>query len=1081
MKKSIKIITAFLLAALLASVLGLSALALKSDYSKPGAQTLTELSAPGVLKEIFNIDLLPVEEEYLSLYGDYELVYGSNIPASYATVANDTAAKKISVIAKEYSYVATNGVKVLWLPVSAKFDDVTAEFTKNTLGYVAEFDFEGEDPEASVLITYSTELTVSAAVLNELLNKAYNDALSWKSYIANAEAEYESALQKYNEASESYAQYLVALDEYNTAKALYSAYLKDKRIYDERLKAYNDYLSELAEYEAELEIYEVYEAALAKYNSDYALYQQYLTDKANYDKNLAAYNLYVENHAKVVSQLAIIDGTKKYSTSLNRSVYDAILGETVSKVIDNKDAIANSATGIDGAIIDKAGLATENLRALYATYFSLSGEAQRYTYYALNYESWRDNFVNLFKVLDKLYKYPEVRFALGEYGIQTKFEILLAQLYYVANALSDTPIKNYDGTATYDSNYKINPLTEIKPLARLENVEYMADTNAATPLKDGYPTAVKKPTLTEVAEPTRPTQVMRPTAPDPVGDPGDPPTELIKPTEPDIVSPPGKEPTPYVPDGVISALIAAYDANELSLRAQVTASKKLRADITLNKKIFNSEICTVLFRDTDGTLLESVEVEKGTYAEYSGALPEKAADAAATYTFCGWQDADGNIQSLDAVEHSLELYPAFTPTYKSYKITWIVGESVTVSDALYGTLPEYDGTPFLPDSENKEYVFKGWNKEIAEVTADTTYVAEFDVRYVLALSDGTGAAFSYNEDGDLCVDLGKSYDTELKVSLLLSKLAERGSLTVKSRLYTLYFSFSDVISMHEAEVCTIRVENVKSGNGNKFSVTLLDDQGDLVPLTATLTVKCSVEDEGAFSVYTLSDGERISARYKLEDGNITLVCNSGNTYYTATEYSVNLLPSDRVTLSADKLSCPVGETVKISVLCPVGAVIDGVYVIDASGEKIYLSGDSFVMSAGGVSVGVEFHYLTYTVSFVSDGKVISTATCYYGELPIEPPAPEKVTDGKYTYEFIGWSTVVSEVTEDVTYTAIYKATPVPEKENNGELQISDGVLKIIVAAAVAVGYFALVILPVTVITVVKTVRNKRRKKPKKEQ
>lgn len=1083
MKKTAKIIAFMLFAVILLSVSVLSALALKSDYSKPGATSITSLGAPEVLKGIFGIELSEAEENYLTLYGDYELIYGSNIPASYATVAYDESLGMLAVTAKQYSYTATNGVKVIWRPSSARIADGEAvPLVENSLGYTAMLGFDGRDEDAAVSITYTTELSVSATILNGLLNKSYTDGESWKKFLENAEAEYKQALEKFESDSKNYTDYLKALEDYKSALALYNAYLKDKRIYDEKLGEYNDYLKALDDYEAALKIFNDYEAALIKYNSDYALYQQYLTDKANYDKNLAAYKQYVEKHKIALSHIAIIDGMKSYSTSLNRSVYDAIMGDTVTKVIDNKDAIANSATGVDGAIVDAAGTATENIRLLYKEYFALKDEAQKYSYYALSYESWRDNFTSLMRALDKLYTYPKVRFALGEQGIQTKYEILLAQLFYVVNALSDEPVKNYDGKAYFDSSYVINPLTEIKPLARLEYSVYMVDTGAAKPLKDGYPTPVKEPVLTEVFEPTKPTYVTKPTAPTLVENPGDAPTEVAEPTAPTEVKEPGNEPKPYAPSDEIKELIAAFDRGEIVQREKCTEAKKLSVSVTLNKRVFNPGACTVVFKNTYGEILSTVEVEKGTYAEYSGELPTKPDDSAATYKFVGWQDIEGNIQSLDAVESSMELYPAFVPTYKTYKVTWVVGDNAVTEDVTYGEIPEYEGTPSIPEKENRIYAFTGWNKEITPVSGNAIYIAQFSVSYVVTMSNGDTPGFSYEDNGDLTIDMGKSYDTSVNLSLLLPRHAEKGALTVKSQLYTLEFSYSDVIAMEAAGVSEVRVNNVKSSGGIRLSVDFVSKGRSLsVPLRAGISVKCDVDDVGAFSVYTLEGATRVPVNYKLNDGYLTLSCVDGNTYYTATEYSVNLLFTEPIAVKLSGNSFSVGDTVEIFAVAPAGVSLDGVYVIDAAGNKTYLTDDSFVMTKGGISVGVDYHYYTYTVTFVSDGKIVSTAEYTYGEYPEKPPAPPKASDGKYTYEFLGWNREIVAVNGDATYTAVYKSTPIPivEKPDDG-LQISDGVLEIIVAAAVALGYLLLVFLPVSIISATKLIMRKRRKLPKKE-
>lgn len=64
--------------------------------------------------------------------------------------------------------------------------------------------------------------------------------------------------------------------------------------------------------------------------------------------------------------------------------------------------------------------------------------------------------------------------------------------------------------------------------------------------------------------------------------------------------------------------------------------------------------------------------------------------------------------------------------------------------------------------------------------------------------------------------------------------------------------------------------------------------------------------------------------------------------------------------------------------------------------------------------------INYTVTFVSEGKVLSTKTNYkYGKNVTVPEDPTKEADMTYTYEFAGWDKEVTPVTEDVTYTAVF--------------------------------------------------------------
>ena len=62
------------------------------------------------------------------------------------------------------------------------------------------------------------------------------------------------------------------------------------------------------------------------------------------------------------------------------------------------------------------------------------------------------------------------------------------------------------------------------------------------------------------------------------------------------------------------------------------------------------------------------------------------------------------------------------------------------------------------------------------------------------------------------------------------------------------------------------------------------------------------------------------------------------------------------------------------------------------------------------------------VSWVVEGETVETKACKKGERPKYTGAtPSKAETSRYTYEFSGWTPEISEATEDVTYTAQFKA------------------------------------------------------------
>ena len=139
------------------------------------------------------------------------------------------------------------------------------------------------------------------------------------------------------------------------------------------------------------------------------------------------------------------------------------------------------------------------------------------------------------------------------------------------------------------------------------------------------------------------------------------------------------------------------------------------------------EVYSVTLKNYDGTVLATENVSYGSLPQYS-ATPEKPSDAQYTYAFSKWVDEAGNDASLSNIDKNVTLTATFTSTLRSYKIIFKNGEQVLKEDDVnYGTLPAAPTeTPTKEADAQYTYTFKGWDKEIAEVTGEATYNAEFD-------------------------------------------------------------------------------------------------------------------------------------------------------------------------------------------------------------------------------------------------------------------------------------------------------------------------------------------------------------------
>ena len=148
---------------------------------------------------------------------------------------------------------------------------------------------------------------------------------------------------------------------------------------------------------------------------------------------------------------------------------------------------------------------------------------------------------------------------------------------------------------------------------------------------------------------------------------------------------------------------------------------------------FNSTLRSykITFKNGEQVLKEET-VNYGTLPAAPTETPTKEADAQYTYTFKGWD------KEIAEVTGEATYNAEFTPTLRSYKITFKNGEQVLKEETVdYGTIPAAPETNPTKgyDSEN-HYSFKGWDKEIAEVTGEAVYNAQFNAeKHVYTVDD----------------------------------------------------------------------------------------------------------------------------------------------------------------------------------------------------------------------------------------------------------------------------------------------------------------------------------------------------------
>ena len=161
--------------------------------------------------------------------------------------------------------------------------------------------------------------------------------------------------------------------------------------------------------------------------------------------------------------------------------------------------------------------------------------------------------------------------------------------------------------------------------------------------------------------------------------------------------------------------IGWYNENEEKVEYPITVTK----DITLHSK-YEINKYTVTFNDEDRITTKEVN--------YNAKVEPVTNQGKTGYTFKYWSKEKGgeeyNFNS--EITENITLYAIYninkyTVTFKNYD-----GSTLQEETLEYGTLPKYKGeAPTREKTKEYTYTFKGWDKEITEVTNNQEYKATY--------------------------------------------------------------------------------------------------------------------------------------------------------------------------------------------------------------------------------------------------------------------------------------------------------------------------------------------------------------------
>ena len=1037
-----------------------------SDYNAGviGSDGNKTYKSAAILEKYLEETLSDSEKAFLDEFATFELSYDDIINTSKVDIAYDDG--KLTVIAAKYSYITENGREFAWNPDYVNFNGQKYDFFDSNGDKKAEIITTEPADKSEIKVAYKSDTYISGSDLNLILNLYRN---------------------------------LTEYAEYTEDMALYDAYVFEVRIYEDLKAKYNAYLAAKAEYENLSYIYNNYDEVKKKFSEEYQLYNEYLAKLEGFEAENAKYQAYLEKYNAVRKQLDAVELIDVKMTSLERTIYSAVMGGTVDQVLARKNEIILA--GVDEKDVDLAGEATERVRNLMKGYKACKTEEEKYAYYVQNYNDFCESFLLLTQKLDVLYRNVMVRGFIVAKGRNEKYIILVSQLALISNAFIDGEIRDSKGKIAYNSTWKIDG----KTISEILGKNYFTDTDSGTPISTGYPKEVKKPDDIVVVEkpilPPRPDNP--PEAPIAVKDPGEAPTAVAKPEIPEIL----KNTTPeYVKEKVLSIYRNLTDTEKSGYADEYRTSKvptlrdyisdageaKLTFETAVIKKYGAKQVKVTFNARTKNEYQDyyseyTINVDEFTPVTFEGKMTTIYEDGEGRHSFVGWKVKDDENAKLDLrlgfAEGEVVLEPMYELVPAYYDVIWVVDGIVykteSVASNALPTPPTV--TPTKADIGNKMYKFIGWKNGNGQTVdtfnspvSNTVYTADFEEHYIVPLGLGKGAEI-FDDGQNIVCDASASMEKTLNISELVKRISGKRSLTLITPFGELKFTISDVIDMNSCSLSYIKVDYWSDRKTAEYCVEFLDSEQNPIEkqFSVLVSFKCPITSMDNMVMTTGENENSANVPYEYSDSYVSFRATAGRKYILnkfEKTYNVIAIPNDLADLTVSRDYGKAGDEITVTVTPKKESVeITEISVTDPEGNVICSETEnlsfSFNLTESDVNVVVKAKVKMYTVTFTANGKIISVLEIEHGAEVVPPTAPVINPDKEYSYKFTGWDKEIKPATEDVEYKAVYEKTAL-KNEDGAEVKpgTSPTLLRNIIYIAVAVVIFVVIGFVVWLIT-----------------
>ena len=1108
------------------------------DYSNPSSSKI-EYTASEFIELLTGEKVSEVEAEYIDSVLGEAFAYSDSVPQKNVEVEyyNNTltvVAKKFEYASAMGNVVWTPAElifneKTSTMQYSAENDEysVVLKYVEEGEGvdvsvrYVCSIPLDSEITDAykNYAYDYALDLWNEKREYESTLEKYNNDYAAYQQYLKD--------LEQYQSDYSLWQQYLLDKAKYDADYAEYLKYEEDMRKYASDFQKYNDYIAAEAAYQLQLQAYKDYLAAAERYDSDYKKYEEYMAVIARVQTKLEVMDSIFISDSNGAQLYASLMGGSVDTVLANRDLLISVGGCNPQDIIN----AGESTEALRKLLTEYKSLAT--IEEKYA-YYSANYNDIKFNFtklYSSLYTLYQNPVVKAgFKIQDeaKGKQYRFMQFVAQLFVISTGLDDDMQRFDWKIEG-EDKVVNGNIVTETYGYGVLLERCQRPTDSNNADPSDLTLPTKVEEPqipqveTEPVLPTPVDMPIKPDtVEEPDEVAFVGEPEPIDEVSDPGRAPDEkYYTPLQLSLIA--------AIDDGTIAQRkvgdshtlrFETYVSKRVSLQNKCIVTfydydgKTVLATYELDKGekiVYDKELPSRAsskgydysfdsWKNDDGERVEP-DVAEGRYmtfyASYSssiksytvtwivdgntiaetyqyGAYPEykgtvaKDADAQYYYYFAGWSDGIKKVESDATYEAK------YSKTLREYSVAWNFNGERYVEYYKYGETPTFKYSTNRKEDNKYIYTFAGWDKDIATVSGEAEYTAMFESQAIakdkneepIDVIDQNGVYTIKTEFGVVCVDR------------LLELARTRG------RMVEIVFLNGDaVISLNSTSV----KDMIESGcayiyinEGNSlYDVKFVNADDQDVSLKYTVPFKCALENanvDATKAYIPQNDGTLLNTPIVYDNGFVTVKVNGSSSIIFKNEYKVIVGECKNGVLSVDGTRYESGAKVTVSIVFADKYLLEEISIIGDSGA-VYEINESFEfdMPSENVTVSAKLKLKEFKVSFVVDGEIISSKIYYKGDKVEVPANPTKEGVGDKVYTFIYWTPSITTVTEDVTYTAVFKESV---KTSENTYTDPEPTTRIPTVFIVAIVVFVVFVAGVVVVIVVAVKKKKAKAKNK---